>query len=517
MNPVIAERQKEVEALYSEQFGEPDEEGEILDPQPVPLPDDALLKRARSAANGESFSTLFDDGDYSGYGSQSEADLALCGMLAFWTGGEPERIDRLFRESGRCRPKWSKRRGQQTYGERTITEALRGKTDFYSVAGSKPEVSTDPISDSISQAGDGNLLLWRRDLDSLPTLEWLVEGVIPKDSSGVLVGPFASGKTFVLVDIAACVATGTAWHGLEVAQGPVLYVYSEGVRGAKQRVEAWESANGKTAPDIAFIPRPVHLLDRDEVDYVLKRINEEMPEPPVLIIIDTLSRSIAGADENSQKDMTIAVENAALIGRETGAAVWFAHHPNRGGDYRGSSVLPGAVDVMASVKKAEDIVTISCEKMKDAPPFDDITLVLMPHEGSLALETETTFNMQMRKIDSMKEEEWMVLAALAAFGEEGASYSQWRTAAGMPKTTFNRHRNALKGAGVAEQRGKRWYQNTLAETGGLGPSHGMEPSARSHEVPTLLRDGEGNPDKGFQDTGPIGPIESQSTLGLDGD
>ena len=96
----------------------------------VDLDDRALISRARQSRNGRRFSQLYDHGDWrgAGYPSQSEADLALCGTLAFFTGPDPARIERLFRGSALCRPKWECRRD---YRERTITLALEGRTSFY--------------------------------------------------------------------------------------------------------------------------------------------------------------------------------------------------------------------------------------------------------------------------------------------------------------------------------------------------------------------------------------------------
>lgn len=102
-------------------------------PRPVTLDDAALLEKARAAKNGQLFSRLWD-GNFSGYGSQSEADLALCGMLTFWTGGDSDRVDSLFRSSGLFRgEKWDARHHSdgRTYGQGTVEEALSGKTDFY--------------------------------------------------------------------------------------------------------------------------------------------------------------------------------------------------------------------------------------------------------------------------------------------------------------------------------------------------------------------------------------------------
>jgi primase-polymerase (primpol)-like protein len=55
--------------------------------------------------NGTNFPRLWA-GNISPYPSWSEATLALCGMLAFWTRGDAERVDHLFRKSGLMRDKW---------------------------------------------------------------------------------------------------------------------------------------------------------------------------------------------------------------------------------------------------------------------------------------------------------------------------------------------------------------------------------------------------------------------------
>ena len=88
------------------------------------LSDQELLQRAKYASNGERFSRLWA-GDASDYGNDhSRADIALCRMLAFWTGGDSERMDRLFRQSGLMREKWDRRTGDKTYGALTIQATL---------------------------------------------------------------------------------------------------------------------------------------------------------------------------------------------------------------------------------------------------------------------------------------------------------------------------------------------------------------------------------------------------------
>jgi primase-polymerase (primpol)-like protein len=95
-----------------------------------PLMEDAtLLDKARAAKNGEKFATLWA-GEIAEYNSQSEADLALCCLLAFWTQNATQ-IDRLFRKSKLMRDKWEQKRGKHTYGERTIAEALARQAEHY--------------------------------------------------------------------------------------------------------------------------------------------------------------------------------------------------------------------------------------------------------------------------------------------------------------------------------------------------------------------------------------------------
>jgi hypothetical protein len=95
--------------------------------------DVALLDKARTAANGARFSELFDRGNWQGerFSSQSEADLWLCGTLAFWAGPDEIRIDALFRASALMRDKWDEKHGAQTYGDITIARALEGRSEFY--------------------------------------------------------------------------------------------------------------------------------------------------------------------------------------------------------------------------------------------------------------------------------------------------------------------------------------------------------------------------------------------------
>ena len=123
------------------------------------LSDGELINRARRY---EKFDRLWC-GDFQGYSSQSEADLALCNSLAFWTGRDAEQMDRIFRQSGLMREKWDRKQSGSTYGALTIKKAVdecpqvysghtTAKQDSYAVkigashTGTKPTRKIDPLS-----------------------------------------------------------------------------------------------------------------------------------------------------------------------------------------------------------------------------------------------------------------------------------------------------------------------------------------------------------------------------------
>jgi len=93
-----------------------------------------ILEAARNAKNGAAFSALYA-GDISGYASQSEADMALCNMLAFWCRCDAELMDTMYRQSGLMREKWDRQQSGSTYGALTIQKAVEGCTSVYQPRG----------------------------------------------------------------------------------------------------------------------------------------------------------------------------------------------------------------------------------------------------------------------------------------------------------------------------------------------------------------------------------------------
>lgn len=98
-------------------------------PVQLALTDLELLEAAFRARNGQRTAELFQE---AGAAGNSEGDAALAARLAFYSGGDPARLERLMLASSRWRAKWDSRRGAGTWLQAECREAIaRHRGDFY--------------------------------------------------------------------------------------------------------------------------------------------------------------------------------------------------------------------------------------------------------------------------------------------------------------------------------------------------------------------------------------------------
>lgn len=131
----LVDRTEELLEFHRVVFGEPTKPQTPQKsglPNVVVLSDDVIINRARNARNGPRFRQLFDEPPIRE--NHSEEDFELCRMLAFWTGGDAGRIDRLFRRSALMRDKWFR----ADYRERTIARAIETCGDTYGASRQTP-------------------------------------------------------------------------------------------------------------------------------------------------------------------------------------------------------------------------------------------------------------------------------------------------------------------------------------------------------------------------------------------
>ena len=234
------------------------------------------------------------------------------------------------------------------------------------------------------------------DLYAMPPAQWLIDGVIAERELTVLYAPPGEGKTFVALDFALHVAAGRDWNDHTVKGGRVLYIAGEGVSGLPARVKAWHAHNQcDPAESFYILPQTVPMVD-DEAMFRLTNTIREMGEFD-LIVIDTVARALAGAEENSASEMGKFIAACGRLQTDHNASVLGIHHAGKEASkgMRGSSSLLGAVNTSMSCKRVDDNqIKLTFEKQKDIEIAQPISLDMVQvnigdgaiGEASVALE-----------------------------------------------------------------------------------------------------------------------------------
>ena len=226
-------------------------------------------------------------------------------------------------------------------------------------------------------------------------MDWLISGLFERDSLLQIFGLPGGAKTFTVLDMACCIATGKDYHGRQVQAGPVVYVCGEGSNGIARRLKAWQIANGISLNDqpLYVSTMPAALLDTVNLSAVMKAIDQTECKP-VMVVLDTIARNFGPGDENSTQDMTRFVGSCDQIRTAYNCTVALVHHTghqeqSRG---RGSSVLNGAIDASFRVSREDSgPVLVENTKQKDAVPpepfafrFESVELGFLNDDGSPA-------------------------------------------------------------------------------------------------------------------------------------
>ncbi|BDD88007.1 hypothetical protein DPPLL_23720 [Desulfofustis limnaeus] len=243
----IEERQTEFGQLYQDLF--PDKQQAVTTESnhaEWTQADKDLCARIAGSKQGEKFQRLFS-GNFDGYPSKSEADLALCCVLSFWIDKDVKQIDRIFRQSKLYRPKWDDKHGDQTYGEMTIGKAIEKCTE---TVGSKMTI-VEPAA-----AGD--------DVDEITIIEW---PVLDDKALHGFAGRFVRFATENSeADPAAVLATFLVRFGVEV-NNPILWVGDTKHRANLSAVLVGASSKarkGTSAKPVERLFEPL-LLDDDNL------------------------------------------------------------------------------------------------------------------------------------------------------------------------------------------------------------------------------------------------------------
>lgn len=271
-------------------------------------------------------------------------------------------------------------------------------------------------------------------IESIPETSPLVEGVLDFDSTALVYGASGVGKSFGILDLALCVASGHAWHGHVTLPGPVVFVVGEGLSGTRTRYQAWRQLHEvEDVPEIVFLPTAPNILThpgRSELFEVVEK------HRPVLTVLDTVARCIPGGDENSFESMSLVVMTLDTIRTMTGGCALGVHHPGKdeSAGARGHSSLKGAMDTEINVTKGPTFIATKQKNHGDGHIIE--TFELVPLGPSMILQSKkrkTTPN------------DTLMIDSLNALGGE-ARYAEWRDLAvqmGVPRGSFDRCRQRL--------------------------------------------------------------------------
>lgn len=127
----IEERSSDLARFHARYLGDHRQPQSATKAAPVQLDvtDADVLSAAFRAKNGAVIRELFEA---HGADGNSEDDARLCSLLAFYSGGDPTRLERFMRTSARYREKWDSRRGDETWLARECRLAVeRHRGEYY--------------------------------------------------------------------------------------------------------------------------------------------------------------------------------------------------------------------------------------------------------------------------------------------------------------------------------------------------------------------------------------------------
>lgn len=200
-------------------------------------------------------------------------------------------------------------------------------------------------------------------------IKWHIKGIWPEGQT-MAYGASTAGKTFVMLDIACHIAMGTDWNEHKTKRGHVLYICAEGAGGMSSRIRAWALHHDVDPKELGeyltIIADSPNLLDKKDIAHLTSQIKKYLPATDIFIL-DTFAQATAGADENSAKDMGMALKSAHGILRALDSSYCLVHHSGKNEDKgaRGSSNLKPHMDAMFYISREENSHKFWVDKMKD--------------------------------------------------------------------------------------------------------------------------------------------------------
>jgi hypothetical protein len=219
---------------------------------------------------------------------------------------------------------------------------------------------------------------------------WLVEGLWGARSVGVIGGAPKCAKTWLGLDIALSVATGTACLGKYAVPepGPVLvYLAEDALPVVRERIEGMTRHRGVDLAGVQMhvITVPVLRLDREPGRARLRETIKRLR--PRLLLLDPLVR-LHGIDENSAGEVAELLAYFRSLQRQLDLAVLLVHHTRKnavggvaaGQGLRGSSDIHAFGDSNLYLRRSREHLVLSSEH-RAAPASAPVFLELVANSA----------------------------------------------------------------------------------------------------------------------------------------
>jgi AAA domain len=218
------------------------------------------------------------------------------------------------------------------------------------------------------------------DLKTSASKCWLVHQMLGHGEASTFYGSPGCGKGVIIEDMCLHIAAGRDWHGRAVLRGAVVYIALERKKLVERRAIAFRKKHRLENLPFAIVGGVHDFRDPTTVARIADicgEIEKITGARVVLIVIDTLSRALAGGDENSPKDMGAVVNSTSLLQEKTKAHVLWVHHmPHDGDRMRGHGALLGAMDTTVHVSKSASGRTATVVKANDSEEGESIAFDL---------------------------------------------------------------------------------------------------------------------------------------------
>jgi hypothetical protein len=228
--------------------------------------------------------------------------------------------------NNRCEPPWT-------------ADDLKAKVkNAYKYANNRPgwETAEAQFDDEPPEIPEGRTgvrpqqrFLLLDDLLNLRPPEWMVKGLLPMNSVGVLYGASQTFKSFFAFHLAACCSVGIpAFKGKPSKKSEAFYVAAEGAHGFKLRAEAWIKRHNLRPESLRVLPASVYLDRENEAERLAADILAvATPDLPRLVIIDTLSANFTGKENTDE--VAGFFRKCTLLAQKTQATVLVLHHTGK--------------------------------------------------------------------------------------------------------------------------------------------------------------------------------------------